>query len=378
MKKINQMFHLQHLVYLLCLLLSTSNLSAQQNIQINAALLDGVEINKNNILDFQILSSLNYSLNAKIIGKLTFREGGYAIQFSANQRLNPGLNQMDKSNPAIQWQYSSPALKDLFINYNQLPAGMYQFCIEVIPTNTSGEQELGNRIEECMYQKNPELFMIQLLDPENNAKLYEYNPMLSWVANYSLSTDLTYKLKVAEIQKGQSTVTAIQRNNPIFQESGLRQNTIVYPGYAKPLVAYQPYAWTVDAYYKGMLLGSAEPWRFVILEDSLDVTLPKSSSYIDMALETEKTLFYAVGSLKLKYELEGLKEDQLQLTLFKDDKTISFHQKELKAQKGENKFIIDMTDKTALKHKKAYKLQILSQTGKKYDITFIYLNPEFL
>lgn len=378
MKKINQMFHLQHLVYLLCLLLSTSNLSAQQNIQINAALLDGVEINKNNILDFQILSSLNYSLNAKIIGKLTFREGGYAIQFSANQRLNPGLNQMDKSNPGIQWQYSSPALKDLFMNYNQLPAGMYQFCIEVIPTNTSGEQELGNRIEECMYQKNPELFMIQLLDPENNAKLYEYNPMLSWVANYSLSADLTYKLKVAEIQKGQSTVTAIQRNNPIFQESGLRQNTIVYPGYAKPLVAYQPYAWTVDAYYKGMLLGSAEPWRFVILEDSLDEAIPKETYFLDIEKETGGNRVYAIGTLKLRYLLQEYNSDTLTITLYQDEKEIPLKKKSIFCTRGDNRLEIDFLDDNPLKHGKLYRLTIQSQFGKSSIILFRFINPDFL
>src|SRR5690606_35880718 len=91
--------------------------------------------------------------------------------------------------------------------------------------------------------------------------------------------------------------------------------SMMYPVYGKPLEKFQPYAWTVDAYYKGILLGGAEPWQFTIIEDSLFTAIPRDPAFVDIKKENGSYNLYAPGKLKLKYKLDDLRADTLRLQL---------------------------------------------------------------
>lgn len=366
-------------ILLLGLFLNNKEVVAQENIVINASMIDGFEITKQNILSYQILSNLNYSINADVNGTLFYRNTDLRMNYTFSMKIIPGINQIDANAIHITWTYSSTALRELFQDYNKLPAGTYQYCIKVTPKNVTGEHEMGNTTEECIYYKMDELFLINLIDPENDAKLYERNPSLSWIANYSFSSDLTYKLKIAEIKKGQNTVTAIARNNPMYLENGLKQNTIIYPMTAKPLQVNQPYAWTVDAFYKGILLGGAEPWKFTIVEDTVKEIIPKEVSYLDIINEKGGNKVWAIGKLKLKYQLLDLKSDTLKLELRNKNGVIEkLKTDKLFSIKGDNRYEIDFLEYPKLKHLGFYTLKITSMNGKEYSILFRYVNPEFL
>ncbi len=352
--------------------------STAQGILINASLIDGADINKGSIFSYQILSTLKNAVSAQITGTITYRSSDLRLSYTFNQTLQPGVNTIDAHLVHPTWTYSQSALRELFVNYNTLPAGTYQYCIQVLPKNIIGETDPGNMVEDCVYHKNQELFLINLIEPENNAKIYEHNPVLTWVANYSFSNELTYKIRVAEIKKGQNTENAITRNNPVYQESNLQQNTLIYPVSAKQLDTYQPYAWTVDAYYHGILLGGAEPWKFTIIEDSLNQSIPKTTNDIDIRLENGSSVLWAIGSLKLKYVLEEFKSEQLQFKLMKGEKEIKLQQKEMKVVYGDNRFEIDFTDSYNLKHLNVYTLVVISAHGAKYVLPFKYVNPDYI
>lgn len=366
-------------ILLLGLFLNNKEVVAQENIVINASMIDGFEITKQNILSYQILSNLNYSINADVNGTLFYRNTDLRMNYTFSMKIIPGINQIDANAIHITWTYSSTALRELFQDYNKLPAGTYQYCIKVTPKNVTGEHEMGNTTEECIYYKMDELFLINLIDPENDAKLYERNPSLSWIANYSFSSDLTYKLKIAEIKKGQNTVTAIARNNPMYLENGLKQNTIIYPMTAKPLQVNQPYAWTVDAFYKGILLGGAEPWIFTIVEDTVKEIIPKDVNYVDVRREKGDVQFWAIGKFKLKYVLEENKKDSLYFSL-KDQykKDLSLPEKSLCVIYGDNRIDIDMSEVKGIKHLKMYELKIINSKGEIYILPFKYVNPDLL
>lgn len=351
----------------------------QNNIVINTGQLDGIEINKQNILSYQIISNLNYSLNSDVTGTLFYRGNDLRINYTFTLRINPGINLIDINAIQIQWTYSSAGLRELFQDYNKLPAGTYQYCIKVTPKNVAGEHDLGNVTEECIYNKNEEMFLINLVDPEDDAKLYEKNPSLSWIANYSFSSDLTYKLRIAEIKKGQNTVTAISRNNPIYSENNLMQNTLVYPMSAKELVINQPYAWTVDAFYKGILLGGAEPWKFTIIEDTLLEPIPKEVSYLDIVNEKGGNKVWAIGVLKLKYVLQDQKTDTLFLEL-KDNsgKQIKILETKYAVSRGDNRIEIDFMKHPKLKHLQYYNLFIKTKSNNFYKVIFRFVNTDFI
>lgn len=357
--------------------LNAKSIQAQEKITIQTQQIDGIELTQDNVFQYQIMNHLDYEVNAVVVGQVKYRNTNYLIKYSFPIKLQSGLNQLDKSQLTINWNYSSSELKELFTLYNTMPTGMYEYCITVTPKFSTGEHELPNSVQECMFYKKQELFLINLITPENDAKIYEFNPTFNWVANYSFSSELTYKIKVAEIKKGQNTENAIVRNNPIYQEGGLFQNALIYPVSAKPLETYQPYAWTVDAYYKGILLGSAEPWKFTIVEDSLQESIPKEVSYLDIKNEKGGNTVWAIGVLKLKYILSELKKDSLQLKL-EDVKgnNIKLKSKFLLANQGDNRYEINFMENPKLKHLKLYKLIISNTLGEKFIVLFKFVNTD--
>ena len=231
----------------------------------------------------------------------------------------------------------------------------------------------------CVYQTVNDIFLINLITPENDAQLYEHNPMLSWMVNYPFASSLTYKLRLAEKKDGQNNENAIVRNNPIFSDNNVFSTSIIYPVTAKPLQVHQPYAWTVDAYYKGILLGGAEAWNFTIIEDSfLTASIPKEIGYLDIRNEQVKDPVYAIGTLKLKYDLRVLKHDSLLLELKAGDKVVKLKRPYLLAKHGNNRLDIDFTNSPRLKHLKMYTLHITNGKKENFVVTFKYINPELL
>jgi hypothetical protein len=362
---------------LLCCFLLPLRSSGQGAVIINLAQLDGIDLTPDNLVRFEVQSGLSYSSKALITGRIRYRNSGMSISYRFTYTLMPGMNRIDPRFVSPQYTYSSPALRELFEQYKKLPAGIYEYCVTVEPDYQLGEQQ-HETFNECLYHRSAEVFLINLLDPPDKAKIHETHPVLSWTANYPFLSSLTYRLRVAEIKKGQNTVTAIQRNRPVFDQNGLTQMSLMYPIYARPLELNQPYAWTVDAYYKGILLGGAESWQFTIIEDSLLSGIPRDPSFIAIKRESGKYKLYAPGILKLKYDLKELKTDSLSLTLLdKHQKPVKLKTPSLHAVYGDNRFIIDFKTQP-LKHLQNYSLIIHSQTGKTYRILFQYVNPDYI
>ena len=365
------------LVTIFCL--NAKSILAQEKITIQTQQIDGIELTQDNVFKYQIMNHLDYEVNADVVGQVKYRNTNYLIKYSFPIKLQSGLNQLDKNQLTINWNYSSSALKELFTLYNTVPTGMYEYCITITPKFVIGEYELPNSVQECMFYKKQELFLINLITPENDAKIYEFNPTFNWVANYSFSNELTYKIKVAEIKKGQNTENAIVRNNPIYQEGGLYQNALIYPVSAKPLETFQPYAWTVDAYYKGILLGSAEPWKFTIVEDSANEIIPKDISFIEVNIENGTNTSLIAGQIKLKFIEKEHRNNLLDIKLLNaDNKEMKGFSKKWDVSMGENRIAYQLADLEILKHKKIYFLSVSDSDNNQYLIRFKYFNPEFI
>jgi len=339
--------------------------------------LDGMALTPDNITAFSVQSTLPTATEAEIRGSVRYRQSGQSFSYTFRTTLRPGLNRIDPASAHPRYErFSSAALQELFLTYKLLPQGTYQYCVSIQPKSPNGELVAGAADEQCLIGRSEDLFLINLVDPENNAKIHERNPVFSWIVNYPFASQLTYRIRVAEVKQGQNTVTAITRNNPVYAESNLPQTTTTYPVYGKPLELFQPYAWTVDAYYKGMLLGGAEPWRFTIVEDSVLNAIPGEMSHLDIALGGSTKLVYALGKLKLKYVLADLKTDSLQLSYYHNGELV--HRGSLSAVQGDNRYEIDLYDTYKFNHLKTYTVEISSISGTKFEVNFKYVNPEFL
>ena len=367
------------LLVLFCLLSLPYAGSAQgKDIVINLAPIDGLQLSPDNLFSFGIQSGMPGSVNAAVKGTLRYRQSGLSFSYTFNTVLRPGMNMPDGNAIHPVWTFSSGAFRELFQDYKCLPEGTYEYCVSVAPLNAAGEHGTGGESSECLYGKSEDIFLINLVSPENNAKLYEHYPVFSWVVNYPFASQLTYRIRVAEIKEGQNTVGALTRNNPVYQESNLPQTTTTYPVYGTPLKTFQPYGWTVDAYYKGILLGGAEPWKFTIVEDSEMASVPRETSFLDMKREAGGNLVYAVGVLKLKYVLEDYKSDLLTLQLTDGTQEIKLPADTLSAVRGDNRYSLDLSENPRLVHKKQYSLYVASANGEHYKVVFTYINPDFL
>ena len=366
---------------LICLVLASAMMTAAraQQVLVNLSPVDGIELSPENVFNYQIQSSMTKSMNAVIKGKLVYRANGLSFNYTFPYTVRPGVNMIDPSSIHPQWTFSSSAFKELFNDYKKLPAGTYEYCVEVSLQGPGGETVEGSSNRECLYHKSDEVFLINLVDPENNAKLHEYFPMFTWMVNYPFAAALTYNIRVAEVKDGQNNTAAINRNNPIYQEKNIPQTSIGYPVYAKPLEPFTPYAWTVDAYYKGILLGGAEPWRFTIIEDSVMNALPKVSYYVDIRNENANAVYYAVGTIKFKYILDELRSEALGVAFQdKNGKVIKIRETEFKAELGDNRYEIKLKEQLSLKHMGVYYLTVTNSNKQVYRLPIQYVNPDFV
>lgn len=350
-----------------------------QAVQVDLAAIDGVELRPENVFNFSVVNSSGASKNAVVKGALKFKGSPLQASYTFSTTLQPGttvFNRERAGNPA--WQFSNPALRDLFLTYGKLPQGTYEYCVALSFPGVGGEGA-GYPVDACSYQTVEDIFLINLVEPEDNAKLYEHYPMLSWVVNYPFASELTYRVRVAELKSGQNAASAIARNNPVYQERNVLSTTVTYPVTARPLQTWQPYVWTVDAYYKGLLLGGAEPWRFTIIEDSLLASIPREQSYIEVNLERGASPSFAVGELKLKY-LEGeYRIDTLQVIVQDAQGNAVNHPfTHWPVAKGENRTVLSFYEVIGLRHLSYYSATLISSRGARYTIPFRYVNPDFL
>lgn len=384
MRLINTTARLLHLRRGLCLHIAVLLVRAAAAAQgaggmvINLSTLDGVALTPENIISYSIQSTAASPVEAVVNGTLRYRQSGISASYSFRTTLRSGINRIESGSIRPEWTFSSSAFREVFMNYHFLPEGTYEYCVSVNPLGSNGEVVAGGEASECLYNKSEDLFLINLVDPENNAKLYEHYPVFSWVVNYPFASQLTYRIRVAEIKEGQNTVNAIARNNPVYTESNLPQTTTTYPLYGNPLKTAQPYGWTVDAYYKGILLGGAEPWKFTIIEDSELKDVPREMSYYEFESHNGDKRLYAVGELKLKYVNEQRK-DTMYLSIYDAaGKEVKLANNKLALELGDNRILLPLKEDAALGHKKKYTLNITLLTGGKFQVPFTYINPAFL
>ncbi|HVW96807.1 MAG TPA: hypothetical protein VHA56_12630 [Mucilaginibacter sp.] len=367
---------------ILVLLMDTGKCFSQsQSVVTNLSAIDGLELNPDNIFNYQMINNTGSTKDVTVKGSVIYRSSGISARYSCQVTLQNGFNQISKEKVHnLSWEFSSQAFRELFFTYRKMPQGTYEYCVNVSLTTPHTESVMDDPQAECIYQTVNDLFLINLVDPEDDAKIYEHNPDLSWIVNFPFANELTYRVRVAELKAGQNKENAIVRNNPVYQDDRVTMTNIIYPVTAKPLKVFQPYVWTVDAFYKGILLGGAEPWQFTIIEDSLENRPPGKQPYVDIRVTNGSTQVIAIGSLNVKYTLREQSDDSLTVKVryLTGAKDIDMKEQKLKVNYGDNFYVFDFYKNNPLKHNGYYLLTLTNQAGKIYRLPFKYLNPDFI
>ncbi len=332
--------------------------------------LTGTDLNIRNLMSYDIISNYPGDRTVRVQGKLQFRNTRHSVSYTADVVIRPGVNPMAGRN--IRLQYTSPDLQRLFES-GMLPAGAYEYCVTLSEQQRSQEGNGQQETQDCIFGNNDELFIIELDYPEDGAKIKEYTPQLIWLVNSPLAGQLQYRVKVAEQQPKQSKIAAIQRNNFVLDYKYHSTNALSYPVSGRPLRAGQRYAWTVDAYYNDILLGTAAPYNFIIVTDSVEKAVPFSRSYYDFAGSRQAVELQVSDTVKLKYNHTGgagkaaytvLQQDKgTEKTVYSSETALvpGWNYKDLLLKRGK------------LRHNTAYLLR-LHIDGKSYEIPFRYYN----
>jgi len=332
-------------------------------------------LNKQALADFTVMNLTNQSETVDVIGSMRFRSSGESFKFSFSTSIKPGLNVATDIWHGPTYTFSSSALQNLVKTHDAFPSGEYEYCVELVRPGGESSSALGS---DCSFNRADEIFLLNLVEPVDEAKLSESFPLFSWMVNSPLMNELEYKIRVVEVRDGQRKENAIMRNRPVYEQKGLRILTQNYPVTARSLEYFQPYAWTIDAYYRNILIGSAETWEFVLIDQELMAGVPRETAYLDIEKELGGNMVYAVGNLKLKYELIKFSQDELELKLFEGNQRIKLTPRVLEAKKGENRYVLNFDRTPRLKHLKKYRLQISTRSGGNYQVNFQYINPDFL
>lgn len=366
-------------VFILFFLLQTWGTGASaQDLVVDLGSVDGVALRPGNVLGFRVQNRGSRSVTAEISGRLQYWRSSLGFSYRFRTTLQPGSNTFEQQAGSASWTFSDPALKELFFTYQKLPQGTYEYCVQVQPQQSGGEQDPLNDPDACVYHTVEDMFLINLVDPEDDAKIYEYHPMLSWAVTYPFASELTYRLRVAERKQGQNKPNAITRNNPMYQDNRVMSTASVYPATARPLQLGQPYVWAVDAYYKGILLGGSEVWQFTIIEDSALQPVVAEQSYYEFEQHQGETILNAVGVLKLKY-VSQIMQDSLALSLSDEQgHTVRFPDRKRLLVLGDNRIDLELSDKVNLKHRHIYRLQLRTGEGRQFMVPFRYFNPLYI
>lgn len=347
----------------------------------NLNLLEGIALQPENVLSYTLVNNSGKTVSTRIKGTISLKNRPARLQYEFTKMLYPGSNTLSEAERRnITWNTNEPALKQLFLAHGRLPQGIFEYCIDLQPLGTGSEQSIPEAESNCIYYTQDDLFSINLVDPEDKATLYEPYPVFSWVASYPFASELTYRIRVAEQKPGQNPANAVARNNPMWQDNQISATTAIYPVTGRPLEYGQPYVWTVDAYYKGLLLGGADIWRFMIVEDTVKEALPRESSYVDINAEEGRNRYYIVGQMKLKYTESDFRQNELKMKIWRGQKNIG---KEITwgVNRGDNYHTYDLSS-LGLKHKEAFEISIelkhVRYGSSKKSIKAKYVNPEFI
>jgi hypothetical protein len=362
---------------------ATSSIHAQVNaIVADLATIDGIEITPDNMFNYRINNQSSQTKQVEVNGRVVYRKSALSFTYKFNTTVQPGINNISRAvipNPGFS--FSEPGLKDLFMTYNKLPQGTYEYCVS-IRTLGAGAESADVSDAACVYQTVEDMFLINLVTPENDAKIYEYNPMLAWVVNYPFASELTYKLRVAELKQGQNPQSAITRNNPVYKDDHVMTTGTIYPVTARPLQKWQPYVWTVDAYYKGILLGGAEVWKFTIIEDSVFKPGDVQISFIDISIEEGKIGYSTSKEIKLKYNEQNFIAQEFIIQYSKGDDVENWKDlAEWKIASGEN-YVTKNIEQLNFKHNEQFNVRIINKSDLSLvsvpAIKFKYINPIYV
>ncbi|MBI1308193.1 MAG: DUF928 domain-containing protein [Bacteroidetes bacterium] len=292
---------------------------------------------------------------------------------SAAVNLSPGINLFNKQMlSTIKKNYFSQALANYELLSGELPPGDYTYCVHLICADVECSKvlPLETPIKECITIQKPQSTPLLLSTPEDKAKISDKRPGFTWIAPMPLGTnpDLTYQFTLVHLNKNQSAMDGIQRNRPLYSQSGIAGTTIGFPQELSDLQQEEHYAWQVKAVLGDGVVAVSEVWEFEIDKESKKL-LPMP--YVRLS-KSDHTIYNAVNELKFIY-FEPRKINQLNIHFYDaSGKDVTPANVAFATKYGDNRFNLNLATYD-FQPDELYTLEVISPTGEKYTLKFRFV-----
>ena len=248
------------------------------------------------------------------------------------------------------------------------PQGAYEYSFTLDSKISIGIPE---QIEQTFdYELTPSA-PLSLIEPFDQDKICEKNPLLTWQPSLPAIPGLLYQLQLVEIKERQNAIEALNYNLPLVNQNGIFNHILLYPPSAKALEEGKSYAWQVTAY-------RSDVWEFMVdCKDSVETEKETDKSYRDIE-DLLKGKYY-VARREVRFALINSYAEQplsYQITCVTNPKQKIRRMPKLILKTGRNQISLDLSTNSAFKDGYSYILKVILPNGSSKSLRFLYKDIE--
>ncbi|TKC55290.1 DUF928 domain-containing protein [Pedobacter hiemivivus] len=257
-----------------------------------------------------------------------------------------------------------------FIQRNgYFPQGNYEYNYAVVSAVAIEEVIVEQIFEQEVLPPAP----LDLIEPFNEDKICNRQPLLTWQPSMPNIIGTMYELLMVEIKDRQSPVEALNYNLPIVKQKGIMTPMLLYPPSSKDLIEGKRYAWQVTAYKGQTIINRSEVWEFKLDCKEEEEPAEDDNGYRDIDDLFKGNFYIAHGVVKFalvnSYDEQPLKYT---ITCITDPKQKTRSLPKVKLKKGKNKINIDLSNNFSFKDGYSYILKASLPNGMSKSLRFIF------
>jgi hypothetical protein len=286
--------------------------------------------------------------------------------FSRQLLLNTGLN-------VLNYRDCAPNPPQIisggsYFSNQYFPVGSYSICYRILNDANAKAQILAN---ECTNFESAPLSPPVLVYPYNQSFITEKSPVFSWTppAPIGMMNGLSYTYSIYPLEETQSTLEAVERNIPLYNQIASNPFLTLNAGNVK-LLPSVPYAWRVIAKDINGNEVKSDAFKFTIMPDSVMQIINKEP-FINVNADQTEIFKVHQGIIKLDYT-NNLRDTLLtgRIESMADPKEKAYRFT-LPLKGISNQISREINSLGRLKEGKLYRLIVTNSAGDKFVLRFI-------
>lgn len=284
--------------------------------------------------------------------------------------VNTGINLFGSHNLKFSNViYSESPQGDYIKTMKQLPSGIFNYCINVIPL--FGIEEVDGYCQDIDVIDKDQLYLVNPIDED---ELETTTPILMWFHTEPfnvLGPGESFRLILVELDDDQDAGYGISMNTPIFMYNKVHKHQQQYPLDAKKLEAGKRYGWQIQKISNGGIILTTEAWEFSIAKKEK----PKDHRYVVMREKLDGSVYHVKNErIYFRFD-ERYSAETINIKIINDSREVikpdlENLQKEEQGAKssGYNSYELDLKPY----HLKSgyYYLEIINEKSKKHTLKF--------